>query len=524
MRRCSLILSLLLTVLLWACRREDSQKASPDREGHVSITVEFPKRVSDTKSEASLAAEDDENAVHSLCIWVFREDKGTLLENSPLVVNSQDIPEAGGVREFIVPVDWSFVLKPPMVRVFILANAESIGFDLSTPRSYSMEDLENAVFGHDENHDYFGVSSADNLVRSVPAEGLPMSAVASIQPFGTAPALKLGTLTLQRMVSRVRLIFCQTDVTPEPGQSLPSVSISEVVFSGNTLPTYEYLFTENETGIQLRNPSDPAYPDNNYEADAFSIPWGDAGVLCKHEAPERLVYVNQDPVSYEEMLDEAIVAGKLNDLGYVYLRETNRKLKGRVRYQVNGVSRFREFVMESENDFARNHTWTLFAYFLSGRNLQLRVAVLPWDRTDSEVSFSKQSVNVVRPLTLDEQSVEKISKLDRVLLPGVVAHAWIQITTPVGGTLYVKPVGGTKYFTVSTDKDNLEQITQTINPNINSGRVDIYIRPSDTELDPDDMGTLESSITLSFSVEIGDRWIDANTEAIDDNFRFYRRQ
>ena len=82
-------------------------------------------------------------------------------------------------------------------------------------------------------------------------------------------------------------------------------------------------------------------------------------------------------------------------------------------------------------------------------------------------------------------------------------------------------MGASKYFVVSTDRE--EQVdTYTINPSNNAGQVDIYIRPSSIEVEPDDEGTLSSSIVLSFSVEVNDRYIDADTEAIDQVYRFYR--
>jgi len=522
MRKICLIGSLLLAVvLLWACQREPLRD---EREAHISVAIEFPKPLT-TKADTQLEALGDENAIHSLCIWVFNEDDGTLLDNSPLRVNNTedlDFLSNGGVKEYDIAVDWAFVINPPRLSVYVLANAESIGLDLSHPEDYSMQDLNNAVFGNDGGQDYFGITS---LTREVPATGLPMSAVAKhLEPYGTAPRLKVESLTLERMVSRIRMVFCQTPAEVQPGETAPEVAINEVVFSGRTVPKQEKLFTEGKTGIHY---SDLVTKDNNYESESFTVPWGAAGGLCSNERPESLVYVNQDPAEYESMLQEAISNGTLNDLGYIYLRETDRKLRGRVRYTVDGENRFREFVMNSEGDFARNHTWTLFAYFVSGRNLQIRLVVMPWEKTVKTVRFDELSVNVTEPLKFEEGTVEQDpnAKKNLTLIPSVVAHFWLRITTPVGGTLYVKPVGASKYFIVSTNNDpNHPQNTYSIDPSKNGGKIDIYVRPSEEDMNPDDVGTLESSITLSFSVEVGDRFIDANSEAIDDNYRIYRTQ
>ena len=32
--------------------------------------------------------------------------------------------------------------------------------------------------------------------------------------------------------------------------------------------------------------------------------------------------------------------------------------------------------------FARNHTWTVYGYFISNRTLQLAVTALPWDKNN----------------------------------------------------------------------------------------------------------------------------------------------
>lgn len=510
MRKLCVIGLFLLAALLWACRRNPLTSEQQDAaKGRISIAVEFPKR-SASKVDY-YKAEDDENAIHSLCIWVFDKD-GVLMQQSPLIIDPADFPEEGGVKEFIIPVDWSFVLNPTELHVYALANAESIGFDITLPENIKMSDLDEAAFGDN----YFGTST---LTREVDDnKGLPMSAVKHGVPTGSSPVLKVETLTLTRMVSRIRMVFCKTLTT---GPEAPEVSITDITFSGKTIPKEEYLFTSGDTGIKREAVVD----DDNYVPDPIVFSWPDGKGICDNEAPESLIYVNQDPITYNQMLKDAIDNNHLTDLGYIYLRESDRKLKGRINYRVNDEDRSREFFMDANNDFARNHTWTLYAYFLSGRNLQITLAVMPWDKTDHTVDFSILSVNVTTKLTVDENSVEQrlVSKdhYEDALITGVVAQAWLQITTPVGGTLYVKPVGGTQYFNVSTDRESLKS-TATIDPNEDGGKIHIYISPSDTPMREEDIGTIEASITLSFSVEVNDRLIDADSEAIDAEHRFIR--
>ena len=170
--------------------------------------------------------------------------------------------------------------------------------------------------------------------------------------------------------------------------------------------------------------------------------------------------------------------------------------------------------MISTGDFARNHTWTVFGYFLSGRNLQLALNVLPWDYNSFYVDFSEEAVNVSSKFVVDEKSAEltQTSKehFDVRLLPGVAARGHLYITTPVGGKLMIRPVGDASAFQVVPD-------VAYIDPTVESGRIDILVRRN-PDVDDDLTG---SYITLSFSVETADgRIIDANTEVVDIIYRF----
>ena len=113
-----------------------------------------------------------------------------------------DFPQAGGgVKRYSMRVDWDFALNRPKVDVFVLANAESAGISLSGESSYS--DVNDAVFGGD----FF---SPQARVNAVPSTGLPMSGSAkNLSIRGEAPSLSIATITLERMVSKVRFIFSQ---------------------------------------------------------------------------------------------------------------------------------------------------------------------------------------------------------------------------------------------------------------------------------------------------------------------------
>lgn len=501
MRRWFLIGLLGLTVLLPACHRDPV--GDDENMPGLSIAVDFPLRRASVK--AGLEATDNENAIHSLSIWVFRSD-----DHSPVgsmhLTNEADFPVGGGVKRYTLGVSWDFINNHPDVDIFVLANAASIGCTLGADATY--ENLTSAVFGYEEGgSDYFGTTT---LTGSVGSNGLPMSSMAThMTVYGTSPRLKVDAVTLKRAVSRLRIVLCKTKTD---GEEQDDVVINSITFYKQQIPKKEYVFSEGATHILLDQPD---YADN-FMPDPFS--YSGPAELKEHEVPEHLIYVNQDPAAYQDMLNQAIQEGTLSDLGYTYLRETDERMIGRIDYTVNGKARFREFSTPARGDFARNHTWTLYAYFMSGRNVQLSLVALPWDKSDYLVDFSAQAITVISKFTVEPTSADITYNdgfYDVTLIPGVAVKAHLAITTPVGGTLMIYPQGAATLFTVSPEQ-------AFINPDLNGGRIDIEIR-NNTSIDVNlsELSAAETTLTLSFSVEAAGREMDANTEAIDNKYRFH---
>jgi hypothetical protein len=499
---------LIPLALLPSCERKAD--VEPEEKGpSLRISVAFP-RMSATKAE--LPADDLENAIHSLSIWVFKHDDETPDDNTPigyLSVPADQLPGAeGGVKEYSIDVDWNFVNTKPNVDVFALANAASIGCELGVNSNWG--DLNTAKFGIGD-IDRFGISSP---VHKVDGDGLPMSAAGmDLKVYGTAPMLKVDAVTLTRAVSRIRMVFCKTKTT---GGSGDDINVDKIVFYGNKIPKYEYVFNTTAESSRI--------VPNDYVEDQYEVSWPtkvnseEPEELCENDSPESLIYVNQEPSAYQKMLDDAKDNSQLNDLGYTYFRESDQRLMGRIYYTVNGKSRFREFSMALPGDFARNHTWTLYGYFLSGRNLQLALSVQRWEKTDYTVNFSEQAVTITAKLRVDEDSADVTDtgndKKDVKLISGMPAKCHLTITTPVSGKLLIRPVGPAHLFLINPT-------LATIDPKTNSGRIDIEIRNNpEVEVDVSSLPVEDTSITLSFMVDYGGREIDADTEAVDIVYRF----
>lgn len=500
----SLIQSLVvLALLLPSCRRTDL--STQVQEGPtLEIAIQFPY-ASTTKAK-ELAATDEENKIHSLAIWVFRSEGHAAVGEPLFLTNEADFPPQGGIGHYKFIVDWNFVNTHPDVDVFVLANAASIGCTLNVNSTY--DEIATATFGYkSDSDDKFGTHT---YTTSVPEDGLPMSGMKThMKVFGSAPQMKIDPVTLVRSVSRLRMVLCRTATDDEEQED--EVSVTGITFYKDQIALEEKVFTEGATGVI------------SYISDDFSF--AGSNDIKRNPVPENLIYVNQDPDEYQAMLDQARDNGTLNDLGYVYLRESDIRIFGRVDYRINGNDRSREFAMSAPGDFARNHTWTLFAYFMSGRNLQVSLVASPWSKGDYDVDFSGQAVTVTKKFMVDEHTCEipknedgsiKYSTdgyIDVKLIPGMAAKGTLSITTPVGGTLMITPLGAASLFSVTQQA--------TISPEKHGGEITIEVTNNpEADIDIFELPESETTLTLSFSVSVLGREVNADSEIIDKDYKY----
>ena len=513
---------LALGVLCYSCQREPDL-SSVTKEGipSLSIAIDFP-RSEGVKSDAYLRADTPENEIKSLRIWVFRHDDSHELVVAKILNKDVDgFPEDGGVRWYNLDVSWKFVLEKPSVDVFVLANAESIGCDLDDHSDWAT--IRTATFGYESNtKDPFGLSE---YTEEVPEEGLPMSAMKlGLELRGTGTQLKVDALQLRRAVSRIRMVFCKTQTELPEGQEPDELSVDQIIIYPNQLPLKEYIFTENITGVY--KDANLADDEQNYDERTYSRGGVSSENIKAHPAPENLVYANQNPSTYKDLLDDAKNHGLVSDLGYVYFRESDVRLVGRINYTVNGKSRFREFSMKSDGDFARNHTWTLFAYFLSGRNLQLSLVVDDWDRSDYFVDFSDQIVVAPARFVIDPSTAEVTDVEDGYtnvrLIPGVPVKGRLRIVAPLGGTLMIYPQGAATLFNVSPMQATIKADEDEDSEESDSGLIEIEISyNNDIDINVDDLSEDEKTMTFSFFVETpAGRIINVNSEVVDRKYRF----
>ena len=509
MKAGKIIGALLLALGLFSSCRREVRPVAEQEEPVLGLAIEFPGPASVRSEVGPLPASDRENALHSLLVWVFRSDDHTLV-SEPLSLSGDDMPIGGGVRRYALPVTRSFVSEKPDVDVFVLANAASIGSSLSVNSDWNA--LHEAFFGDSNLSPYYGFGLNHPVSTVDPALGLPISGCGLDLPVtGEDHVLTVRTVQLSRAVSRLRFVFCKTPADTEGGQTPDEVAIERITLEGCMIPNKEYVFTTAASGVVID-------PDlellENYRPETFTL--SGPSVIAENESPRDLVYANQDAVTYDALINDAVADGRLTDMGYFYFRESDRCLRGSIVYTINGgdpVSR--EFVMERAGDFARNHTWTVLAYFVSGRNLQLDLQVLPWDYNEFQVDFETSGLEIRDRLSVDVSTAEVVRSknsqfdYDVRLLPNKAAVCRIQILSPAGGSLMIRPEGHASAFRLSTDRAE-------IHADVNNGYITFTVDRGD-----EDESTELKYITLSFFVETVDgRVINANSEAINDKYRF----
>lgn len=471
-------------------------KVLPSDEPQMGIVVEMPGPVVSKADIGEIPpASEAEYKLHSLKIWAFTSEDKKLV--AYLDLDESEFPAPGRTRNYSVPVTRAFATASPRpsVDVFALANEASVGIS-GLGRETTWTELHEASFGGS----WFGT---DPLVRIPDSSlGLPMSAMGlNMEVKGDEPVLTLDPVQLRRMVSKMRFIFCRM----ENANDHDVVSVNSITINGNMIPVTEHVFA-------LPNTKYDIVKTDGYVFEPFTIP-GPTGTLARNSTPEKLTWAGQNALNYDNLINSAVEAGIVSDAGSVYLRESDKDIRGRISYTINGKELERNFYMTAPGDFGRNHSWIVYGYFLSGRNIQISVNALPWDYNSHSVSF-KDGLQCTSQFTVDDTTVEQVESskdhFDNYLRNGVTAKGFLSITTPEGGQLYIEPVGEAWAFEVKPD-------VWDINPAYQAGRVDVTIRRN-----PNIEGDLTGkSITLSFKVMVGERVIDANSDVLNGKeYRF----
>ena len=361
---------LLLAMLLMACGGSEEENSSipEDEDCYLDIYVYAPDRPIVTRGDVGeIDATSAESNVHTLQIWVFKSSDGGLvgyLNAGADGISDPSILNETGQQVYRMKVEKSFANNPEAVDVYVVANAASCGLGLSLGSATDRDALNNAKI----DSDYFGTTTP--LVSSVPTNGLPMSAVLKNQPIsGKFPTLRIGTesqiatLKLTRAVSKLRFVLCRLN---DENSNKKLVSIDNISLDADQIPTWTYLVPR-ET--------------YTYEYNHDAISYGSVEKATIPDVPDPLVYAyeTQSAQAYEDIINQAITAGKLKELGLTYFRESDKQLTGTITYTYNednsptNTEKTVPFSMAAAGDFLRNHSWIIYIYYLDSKLYVLTV-------------------------------------------------------------------------------------------------------------------------------------------------------
>ena len=547
---CRMAAALLMALQVFSCTRPEAE-ADP---AELSVSIYIPDLVATKAETGSVGALGSEKVFSSLQLWVFLNNEGA--NDGQLVgykaFTSAQLADTGlphsAITRFAMPLSREMFntlsADGARVDVYAVANAASatnVSLGEATTRSeLDAITISGATFG------------TSPLTMAVPAAGLPMSGVLkSAAVSGGYPVLNISTLTLTRAVSKLRFVFCQKG-TPASGTD-PAVPanadcvVKSITFGGTStghdcqIATAEKLFTDHKYGAT----------DNPFEIDGYTpleaTLSGEGGAplmanadLALSERPDELLFRSaghetESAQEYESRLDAAV--GASSQVGPIYIRETDRIISGTILYDVGQGEETATFSMPSDDVLSRNHSWILYAYFAEAtRTLELKIVVLPWDKTTYDFDFTTATVNVVRRFTIPESDPATYKKEQTAdgyydiyfwhTLSGQpnVIKGDILIATPVGQKIHVVPVAGALSGHIKVDGIfTVTPMSHVIYPNYQhpeDGRIEdckiefeISCNPG-THTDDELEGNY---IDLHFCVEIGDneRWIDLDTESID---------
>lgn len=497
MRRLPLIL-LLIAAVLSGCRHEPLPV--PDVQAQeMGIYVTCPGVPGTRADQGSTPATVEEYTIHSLQVWIFTSDNHEPLYQLSLL-NENELPAPGQTRRYAIPVESDFARQNPLpaIDVFALANGASVGCTLDENAEW--DEVNSALFYGDN---WFGVGTPVNAVD--PTLGLPMSGVRRNMTLTLSEdgfVLNAAqTVEIVRAVSKIRYVFCRLRDDEDPNGE--KVSIQNITLNGGQIPLQEYLFPLNQ----------PYRIGSEYESRTVVTPG--PTVIAPNASPEKLVYAGQNAIAYEQLLDDAVSDGMLTDGGVMYLRESDKALTGSISFTTDGEQHTRVFSMAAPGDFARNHSWTLYGYFISGRKLELSINAIPWDYSRYYIDYRAGTL-IATPFIIDEASADvRETTKDHFDVRFKLSHPAIgrcTVTAPVNGTLMIHPVGDAGAFIV--DPEVVE-----INPDVNGGEITVTVRPN-----PEfQTGENEYSITLSFSVETVDGQVTGADSELNRNvYRFIR--
>ena len=397
------IAALLMLSTMASCSDQDSQAPATGDEAYLNLsfstasnTTSRESRAEDIGNNETQANPTAESDIHSIKVWVFKSETGA---SANPIAYKEDTPSAVDGK----PVNGNYTLNLRFLRkingeelknidLYILANSESTnmadklkGKDF---RSITRADLQKVTFD-----DPFGITAEGKAqTTEVPnGKGLPISrAITNIEIAKHVADTEIEakdkgiSIPLVRAVSKLHFYFAR-----KADGNTENVKVTRIEIDGNTFPTASYVFPDEE-------PYATADANKSATSNKYGTPTYVATTLKLDGVENAGIKAVEDPLSYKRGPSETAQAymDRMNkEIGghdLSYLRETNKPIKGKIYYQLaeDGSVSSKEFTIPSEGNAIRNRELVVYGYFLQGGALCLDWQVMPWNKVNSEISWS----------------------------------------------------------------------------------------------------------------------------------------
>lgn len=396
------IAALLMLSTMASCSDQDSQVPATGDEAYLNLSFSTASATTSRASRAENIGKDDEtqanpNAesdIHSIKVWVFKSGTG---ESANPIAYKEDTPSAVDGK----PVNGNYTLNLRFLRkingeelknidLYILANSESTNMADKLKnkdfRSITRADLQGVTFDNP-----FGITAEGKAqTTEVPTgKGLPISraitniAIADHVADTEIEAKDKGiSIPLVRAVSKLHFYFAR-----KKDANTENVKVTRIEIDGGTFPTASYIFPDEYTTADANKAATsgkygtPSYVPTPLKLDGVEY----TGIK---EVEDPLTYRRGETETAQAYMDRMNTEIGGHDLSY--LRETNKPIKGKIYYQLaeGDDERSRTFTIPSEGNAIRNRELVVYGYFLQGGALCLDWQVMPWNKVNSEISWS----------------------------------------------------------------------------------------------------------------------------------------
>ena len=484
-------------MLATACSEIDEDQSA--QEQTVPVTFYLRSAGPNTRATEDIkAGTEAENAIHTAKVWLYQSayTDAQSTEHPPLLLGYQDasFSDDAGEREITINIPKSVAEAGRKLDVYAVANAASV--DLSTMNAASGEtpsSFDNVYLGGDN-------FTPKTLTTSpgVPTDGLPMSQIAKEQEIRTdGTQYTLEKIDLVRAISKIRFAFARTT-------GLVDVEVTGIEVNGNIIPKKERIFPNPDAtnygeynnityyGDRYTNIIKTGADDTDYEQTRLIYDKSaTAGVFTATLIPYDLIQQFTDPryqtfeekksregytaAQYDAFLTNSVIGNAYNF--DTYLRESDRPVTGKIYYRLtnDGTVKSIDFSTAAPNssdtseDFARNHIYTVYAWF-EGTEMKLKVVARPWNTFTESFDFS-ENVVVTEQIEWDRNTIEGT---DEVVVNNQYDHTNVYMDshkTAVCTFTFDAPKGGTFYATLVPIEGDEDAITFEDGTTMTSGPI-----------------------------------------------------